>query len=108
MSIRANRKAVKLVRQLFINAENEDCLRAVWNLVSAMRGPDVYNDSEKFQKTTPIRIALLTINQASILGVSHLESFRGKYVVPKMLDVACGFSHFDKHIRLAQDVINRR
>lgn len=103
--------ALELVRELFVNAQNENLqvLRDVWKIVTALRGPDSDNLESKSKYTTPIRMCVLNNTQAFELGLSHSESYpiRSYNSILSLDDVFTSdeFSHFKDHIRMADEAI---
>ena len=70
-------KACMMVRKLFADAlaAGPETLNDVWQIVTALRGPDDMNLIVKSHFTTPIRRAVLTRHQAIRLDVSACEKW---------------------------------
>jgi len=105
MKLTPQEKAVNALRKLFLNAIKDDNAKALWRLVTALRGPDSDDCVLKDRLTTPIRKALLTREFAIEVGVSESESFPFK---PRWhgADIEEGQDHYRSHIRVAQRVLN--
>ena len=103
--------ALELVRQLFVDAAAADCLRSVWNIVSAMRGPDsniagVSQEELKSLYTTPIRQRVLTGEMARHLAVSSLETYSDNPDDNTFNDtMEHNWDHYKVHICTAQRAI---
>lgn len=103
--------ALELVRELFINAQNENLqvLHDVWKIVTALRGPDSENLESKSKYTTPIRMCILNDTQAFALGLSHYESYPiQSYNSTLSLDDVSRSDesyHFKEHILMADNAI---
>jgi len=103
------KKARKLIIDLiqFVNNHEENSqlrrpyARAVWNIITALRGPDSDNDEMKAQTTQNIRGAI------GLAEINSCGAFTG-HATPKGIEDAFGYSvktnekkHFIKHYKYA-------
>ena len=105
-------KALELLRNLFVDAQNAGVLRDVWNLATALRGPDEEGRNEdKKTHTTPIRQCLLTRNMATNLNLSQNGDYAPapkESLPPSALETKTLFGHYDSHILNAANVIGTK
>lgn len=100
-------KALESVRELLDKAEREGNLYQVWDILSAIRGPDDENRKNKEKFTTKIRQTILTKTQAEKIGVSNYDDFPPTRTDVVELEIhLC--SHFFQHIILAGHAINAK
>jgi len=104
-------KTLKEIRNLFDKAQKEGRLQQLWNILTALRGPDFDQTNDlKTKYTTPIRESVLTSSQADKLNLTDYRNW------PKIRknDVVIDFStteewsHFLDHIYFATKAINKR
>ena len=108
-----DRYAVNALRKLFTDADKAGKLADVWQLVTAMRGPDKDDTFEKKDNiTTPIRRVVLTQRQARELGVTGSWSYviggrKDSVDLPNLSSWSSLMeNHFEDHAFLAKQVIN--
>lgn len=104
---------VQMVRELFERAFAAKKLRAVWNIVCGMRGPDGmvgrYELKEKY--TTPLRKVVMTIGQAIHLSVSEHFGYVAERHDPRAVKALMnieGHTHFTTHIEAAAQAMQEK
>lgn len=113
MKLEGNSKsAVKLMRDLFTEAENQGVLQEVWRLVTALRGPDDGDDEKKHKYTTPLRAELLTRHQAYFVSIANEQLFPVTQPADETSYEGCGvkgywsdLTHFEVHVRSASNIL---
>ena len=107
----ARGKAIRLVRDLFKAAAKENCSGAVWDLVSALRGPDdavaVIRDEAKAATTAVIRAALLPAAMDRYLDRRVTPTPAPRWIPQALATLPQGISeHFADHTTDAIRVLN--
>jgi len=106
-------RAVELVKGLFATASEENVLLGVWDILTALRGPDNQSEEAKVQGATRIRKELLTQEMASALGVQGYVSWdKLRGVTEATYQTALGRGrhtpqeeHYWRHMVVAMSVI---
>jgi hypothetical protein len=103
-----NRRAVREVRKLFRMAHRGQYFNEAWALVTALRGPDEWNEETKRYGTTRIRRALLTIKMCGNLAYKADFGRRPYQRANNIADHVTNIGHFGWHVHEAAKVINYR
>jgi hypothetical protein len=103
--------AVRMVRKLLVDAAKAKVGRQVWDLLTALRGPDIEVDNVKKRTTCRIRGALITPRlfqdayRHRISPPIYTGNNRRKVSID-ILDAQKVSSHFREHIEKAVAVLN--
>lgn len=102
------RTAKQMLKQIdaFLSRKGEQGER-LWDVLSALRGPDFYAFNEKAQSTVPIRNAAFpktaaAINAGTNLSVNNIATLGGseKFITPTTKS-----RHFNEHAEKAANVL---
>lgn len=105
-----NAKAVRMVREFFRDVEKAGCAKQVWDLVTALRGPDDNDLDVKRDTTSHIRGRLLSLmeNKNRLrIATPHYFIYQNRRSVNIVFATADrSGAHFANHIRRAAEVLN--